>query len=557
MSDDLQLRLLFDASTIGDPKDKLAQYGEVFERKIPDQNGQNYSGPIIWDTTTWAVNSLIDYHNAYLLLPITVANDANTKDSAGAEAGLVVWDQNTMVALRQSVYDAVGGLNIQVNGTEIVNEPQGERFLINNKLVVEHSNDWAFSMGAELHFAKSGVDQCATDGYFPTACIERNPQFWERCEILRTEVSNSQKATFANTRSFNLKLPLMYLHSFFERANFIMPNTPIRLQLTPSWMTGVNYNKSTFMVQQNALTAMTSATMPQRFTVSITSNGPCYLVAKHVKLNARENSLLGEKLAHGLPKHINYSTYQYVEIKTGTDLILGAQANYDTQVTTRTLTNSVTNAKRLWIFPMMAGCLVERGAAAGNLADSILLPSRFGNVMNGVFENFQILINNEPFFETPLNTFDQWKQLESQFPNEAFKHAPGSLLNYKDYTIRCASGAPGNAAGSGFIYPSGSSSALVNPYYHPICVDISRRTDLFPANAPIQIQIQTARVITAGFNAAAAGIVPGGLALPANAGGTDHTAGPLVGDIYLLCYIEREVGVSLAFGSNAVAVRVL
>lgn len=122
------------------------------EGKMPDQFASSewqwladsYSGNNTNSTqflTTPLKTQFVDYHNAYLTIPMRMY-------SAGA-----AWTQMPLIAFKQSVLDIIGNLTIATDqGQTIVNE-MNTHFINNLRMRLEKNLQWVWEDGSEMAYA--------------------------------------------------------------------------------------------------------------------------------------------------------------------------------------------------------------------------------------------------------------------------------------------------------------------------------------------------------------------------------------------------------------------
>lgn len=148
---------------------------------ITDINNGNYQDRIVFNTTTLK-QQLIDYHSAFLVIPMTIFNSAFNVGTADTYKQSTLGDANktlgnpinhsvplrsddTLLCLRDSILNLICGLIVQTDsGQTIVNETGRLSFINNLRLKIEHSIDWAETFGSMLHFSMDTQATCSATG---------------------------------------------------------------------------------------------------------------------------------------------------------------------------------------------------------------------------------------------------------------------------------------------------------------------------------------------------------------------------------------------------------
>lgn len=114
-----------------------------------DNNNNQYTNFVQWQTTTLK-NQFIDYHNAFLWIPIRI----EILNTVASPAGFT--PRPPIVAMRESTLSMFANIVIATDqGQTIVNDVN-TMMINNNRLVIENNFDWVHCEGSELDF---GYDQ--------------------------------------------------------------------------------------------------------------------------------------------------------------------------------------------------------------------------------------------------------------------------------------------------------------------------------------------------------------------------------------------------------------
>jgi hypothetical protein len=154
------------ANILSDTSRQEVQYADAQWLYVNDYNNQNYSTFLQFITTTLKTQ-FIDYHNAYVFMPLALeflnllAWTAPTTVNGTSGTGAVNSFQ-PLAAMRQSVLSLIGQMNVTTDqGQTFVNDQHTE--LINNlRLEVEHNLEWIYTQGEVLDCAYDAP--CTPDG---------------------------------------------------------------------------------------------------------------------------------------------------------------------------------------------------------------------------------------------------------------------------------------------------------------------------------------------------------------------------------------------------------
>jgi hypothetical protein len=140
-----------------------------------------------------------------------------------------------------------------------------------------------------------------------------------------------------------------------------------------------------------------------------TSKGGCRLYYRSIRLEPKDNRLLSEKLMSGYTRTFNFITTDYA---TGPPISGSADTSFTTVI------------QQGVVYPMRVWALFWPEGHGPNTRTN-----RLGSLQNCKIRNANIMINNSPYFKSPIDSsWDWWMQLREQFNPEK-----GSVLNWDSF----------------------------------------------------------------------------------------------------------------------------
>lgn len=168
-TDSYQAAKLLKIQDAPSPLDAL-KFNEANWAYLTDTNGNSYYDTINFSTTILK-QQLVDYHSAFLAIPITVTRAKLAATQVGTPVDFVntrapgkeyapenyvsgLQTDEALICFRDSILNLIRGLQIQTdNGQTIVNENGYLDFINNLRLKIEKNVDWSQSMSSLLHMS--------------------------------------------------------------------------------------------------------------------------------------------------------------------------------------------------------------------------------------------------------------------------------------------------------------------------------------------------------------------------------------------------------------------
>lgn len=431
------------------PADPTREFKSAKWEYVNDNNNSSYSNGNIVFNSIHLRNIWKDWMNAYSVVPISITG-ATTYTGAG-NVNILGW--------KESILSFFYGVMIKINSVTVVNDTDIQH--LNGIKLLLKSKEWADATGSELMYAKdTNVETDATDANkydiidptsnfvaatsagSPTkaliALTTENPTYNEglhkrscyiRGDYARLEAGRSTIATAAaslnfvdssgfatagpysgavpktvsstaptvSSYSFDLKLPLRYLHSFFEELDFPLINDQMELTI----MTTNNSTVSNY----TPLMTPTGGYVP-----TITIRGPCRLYYRRLEFNAREQQLVNSMVSQKVSKDVHFLKSDWYQ---------PLLANTSTSVT-QLITASSINPVRVWSVMRPAGNALLSVAGQSQIAP---VPTITSNLK----------VNGSRLFDSDLETVhDHWEQLKEQLVDYV-EGTNKSQITYMDY----------------------------------------------------------------------------------------------------------------------------
>lgn len=423
-------------------------YSDVQWQYIQDQNAGNYSNMIQFNTTILKPY-FIDYHNAYIWLPLSIK-------SSGAD-----YDGLEALAFRESILQLINQLLVTTDsGMSLVTENQSPYYINWIRLIVENNTDYFKCNGSYLQMAETidkwlDVQATATPNSFPgnparvvadwnsashnvgTAAVMNdankylvgntgtspsttymqsenkffNPAFCQRIGFFKnTYLYNSSTHSYDGVAM----LPLALLHDFYRQLNMAIINLGFQIQIYLTQPQGTLNNQQVFMTGDG----VQSDTVVQPLITYGNTSGigqGARLYVRNVKFNAADSERMNAKLAENFTKSINFISTDYIpDRSSGTDFGVG-----DTTPFQQEIVSSVVYPLRIWMLCYPDVALTSNAAA-------LRWPL---NSLPYVLDQANVLVNSQPYWKNPLVwPHDHWQMFKDQMPSEG-----GSIVTYNDY----------------------------------------------------------------------------------------------------------------------------
>jgi len=414
-------------------------YADVQWQYIFDQSQGSFLDSVQYITTILKPY-FVDYHNAYIYLPIRVSSSTG-----------VPYAGNEAIGFRDSILQLFKSMTITTDtGATIVNETMSPYFINMIRPRLENDFDFFEVNGGQLEMSRE-IDNWlirqnmvasvpnngwskqeylyeATFDSITNATHGTNPMWNDpNAYLLGTSGSDTiitnnnsyYNHTFANRialfksmTDFNggyydasLMIPLRYLHDFFNQLNIAVINLGFNIQLYFSVTNGQS-NSTTPLFMTND--GFNGGAAPPIITLGASRSGnqSSRLYYRSVKFDAADAARMKEKLASNFTKSINFISTDYVN-----DRFTGSGKNIDKGTSsffTNEITSSVVYPLRVWALAYPTPALRDP-TAAGRWPLSVT-PFHINNA--------NILINNVPYYKANLLwPQDHWEQIKQQFPN--------------------------------------------------------------------------------------------------------------------------------------------
>ena len=396
-----------------------ASFSSSSKQTLSDINGGSYTRDIRFTT-----QSLINSWTLIDMLELTL----NIKGSAAFSA-------NPLFAVKASILSLFKGIQIKTgNGTMILNETEGLEFTNHLAMMLENSNDWAVSNGAQLYWAKDRAFDHVFSGLTTKAAIANpktapftgavsattntfndkyNVGFVERNRAL-LDSAISDDGTYISDKSagfnINVYIPLKYIHPFFASLDFPITNTVLQIDfLLNTAGSNSNYNPFCF----GTLPAGTVET-GGNVIATIAAGTQCRLHYRIVQFHGKEGALVAAKLkGEGFKKTIRYSSFSMNRMFNN----IASTSRFEHAVT-----SGITNPHRVWLLTPPAG-----------VVDGSTWPSPIMTGPYGV-TNLNVRINGTPQYTVDLNSFAQlWDELKKTMPPSVAGQDTSSQLTFSDF----------------------------------------------------------------------------------------------------------------------------
>lgn len=347
---------------------------------------------------------LPDWESAYLLLPLSIQAGSNGTDYADTPA----YNLNTALALKASVLSLINSITINTgSGQNLVNDM--DIHLVNNiKLLLDQSQNWVFSEGAQLCYAKDTVNSSAFTATTGNAGAYLRSQYMlNQCSFPGGGVIN-----------FNCVIPLRYIHSVFSALGMQI-NTHYQINFGLNFQSGLDNTSAdgvapTNLIHNFAPFTVNATTCYPKITVGYAGMPTSRIYYRNLKLSPHYAQKLADQMASGFKKTI-YFTVSDVAPVSATDNGVGAG-----QVQ-KTVSPSTVRPLRLLALPTQAGAL-----------QSVLLPSPW--ILPCQLTQTQIQINNDSYFNNPLqNDYEHWQEVLRSMPGAGIDSQEGNQLNFQDF----------------------------------------------------------------------------------------------------------------------------
>lgn len=407
------------------PANPLREFKSAKWQYVNDNNNGGYGNGNIVFNTIHLRNVWKDWRNSYVIVPVSIT-------------GATTYDGDEVVAWKESVLSFFYGILLKINGVTVVSDDNIH--YINNLRLLLKSKEWSDIVGPELMYAKdtnvatdatdatqydattvwaSLTDGGAVDDSFSLFTTENptyNDGLHKRSCFLRGDYSrfhtgsstapvstnslhflnsSSQRTAgaysggsaktissdgyLASSYSFDMKVPLKYIHDFFDKLDFPLINDQLELTL----MTTNNGSVDNF----TPLMTPTGGFVP---TISI--RGPCRLYYRRVEFNSSDQQIINGIVSRGLEKEIHYIRTEWFQPQ---------KANTSTSLT-QLITSSAINPVRVWAINRPAGKSLLAVAGQSQIAN---VPATTSNLM----------VNNTKLFDSDLEfTHDHWEQFKEQ-----------------------------------------------------------------------------------------------------------------------------------------------
>ncbi len=430
-------------------------YSDVQWQYIQDQNAGNYSNVINFNTTVLKPY-FIDYHNAYVWLPISIK----------AQTG--VYDGNEALAYRTGILGLINQLIVTTDtGMSLVTENQSPFYINWLRLIIENNTDYFKCNGSYLQMAETidkwlDVQDTTNVNSFPgnpnrlvadwntgnhvvgTAAVMNdanrylvssagtstptttymqsenkffNPAFKQRIGFFKNTFPFDNNVDDSK-KSYDgvVMLPLALLHDFFRQLNMAIINLGFQFQLFLTQPQGTVFNQQVFMT--GAGVSSDTVTQPIITYGNTSKKGQgARLYVRNVKFNAADSERMNAKLAENFTKSINFITTDYIPDLSSTSHTFGDGVS--SMMFQQQIVSSVVYPLRIWMLCYPDTALTNNDAALRwPLTDCPF-----------ILNQANVLINGVPYWKNPLIwPHDHWEMLKDQMPSIG-----GSIITYNDY----------------------------------------------------------------------------------------------------------------------------
>ena len=408
-------------SLLTDEIDYSKSFAESQSEWISDINNGNYSdGRVKFDNDT--LTSQYNLHDM-VSLPLRITPESGT------------FSANPQLAAKGSILSAIRGIHVSTgSGTTIIDEKDSLEFSSHLALLLENSQDWAISNGAQLCWAKDRAFDNVFSGLITKAAIENpktamytgavsatanslndkyNVGFVERNRALLDQaIENNGTYVADKSAGFDVTvyIPLRYIHSFFEQLDFPLINVRLHISLYLN-LTGTSSEYLPFCLGTLPAGTVETGTGVK---VGLIPGEQCRLYYRRVLFKASENHAVVDKLSSGgFKKVITYSSF---EINKSFKNISG------TSSFTHKVHDGIRNAKRVWalVFPA--------GSVDGNKWPSPIMTGPYGLI------DVNIRVNNTKQFANEFKTLQElWNELKKAMPPALAGKDTASQLTFSDF----------------------------------------------------------------------------------------------------------------------------
>lgn len=448
-------------NTLDNQRVTQKDYADVAWQYLNDQNNGNYSNMIQFNTSTLKPY-FVDYHNAYIYMPMTVQanmSEANALAYNGAEA----------IAFRDSILELFQSLIVTTDtGMTIVNENLSMLYINMIRLRIENSMEWFNVMGGQLHMANcidkwldtsdavaapntfTGITNYVNETWLTnvadsgTAGIWNDPNKYKKTlqngETLITNLNpycnegfRQRIGIFKNAFSYNasthsydgvVMIPLALLHDFFKQLNIAVINIGFNFQFYLTQPELQVQNFQVFMTADGVSNIPVTQPLISYGRANVNSFGAgLRLYYRNVKFNAADSERIKGKLQENFTKSINFISTDFIPDRSSLGTMfsnaVGMINTKQTHAFQQEIATSVVYPLRVWIlcYPDVA----ITGAKGANRWPLTYTPF--------YIDDLNVNINNNPYKKLPMKWYhDNWEEIKAQFPTEY-----STIMSYNDH----------------------------------------------------------------------------------------------------------------------------